>query len=194
MRHSHVALPLLLLLPRLRGRIDEGARRPSVILVPDTGIHAPSSPPFGLLPSGGGLRWGGATRSRLRKWRGRRVHGAMGAPRTVISVRRHGNPCPLLSGCARAPGATSAPPTNAPIPLPCLLKPVLSRSKGIPETPGAGALACQPRFTSKCRKMSQNVALFRPSTRKPLQFTSEKPHDLGPFPAILAHFRSFPSS
>ena len=41
--------------------------------------------------------------------------------------------------------------------------------------------------------MSQNVALFRPSTRKLAQVTSGKSHDLDRFPAILAHFRSFPA-
>ena len=41
--------------------------------------------------------------------------------------------------------------------------------------------------------MSQNVALFRTPTRRMPHFTSKKPYDLGPFPAISAHFRSIPS-
>ncbi len=62
-----------------------------------------------------------------------------------------------------------------------------------PRDPAQWRPAPPARFTSECRKMSQNVALFRPSTRKPPTLTSEKPHVLGPFPAILANFRSIPS-
>ena len=120
---------------------------------PDTGIHAPSPPPFSLLPRGRGLRWGsdalpccasGAGGESMEPWA--RLAPSFPYPDTGIHA-------PALR-LRTSPGATPAPPTNAPIPLPCLLKPVLSRSKGIPETPGAGAPACRPRFTSKCRKMS----------------------------------------
>ena len=64
--------------------------------------------------------------------------------------------------------------------------------EGSPQNPGVVRAGPSARFTSKCRKMSQNVALFHPSTRKPLQFTSGGSHALVQFPAILAHFRSFP--
>ena len=82
---------------------------------PDTGIHAPSSPPFGLLPRGGGLRWGERPTLGLRKWRGRRVHGAMGAPRAVIPVPRHGNPCPC-SPAAHEPRRDTRPSHQRPYP------------------------------------------------------------------------------
>ena len=70
----------------------------------------------------------------------------------------HPPPCRHSRGCTGilAPH-DEAPATNAPIPLPCLLKPVLSRSKGIPETPGAGAPARRPDLrvnVAKCRRMS----------------------------------------
>ena len=167
-------------------------------------------------PNGGGLRWGERRTLGLRKWRGQRVHGAIGAsprharaptrasiphprrrlasapPRTVIPVRRHGNPCPLLSGCARAPCATSAPPPNASIALPCLLKPVLSPSKGGFRNTRRSRPGPPAPFTSKCRKMSQNVALFRSPTRKlcnlrvkNLTFLAET----WPFWPISVHFR-----
>ncbi len=79
--------------------------------------------------------------------------------------------------------------------LPTPTMPVEACPEPVEGAPRPGALArrAAARFTSKCRKMSQNVALFQPSTRKPLQSTSEKPHVLGPFPAILAHFRSIPA-
>ena len=87
------------------------------------------------------------------------------------------------------PDAPTAPSPAMPNPP---TKPVLSPSKG---TPNARAPARRPasRFTSKCRKMSQNVALFHTPTRRMAYFTSKKPHVFSPFPAILAHFRSFPA-
>ena len=108
---------------------------------------------------------------------------------------------PLLSGCARAPGATPAPPTNAPYSLPWLLKPCPEPVEACPE-PVEG----DPRNTrrwrpwpagpdlrvnvAKCRRMSH---YFDPSTRKPLQFTSEKTSRFGPetrpFWPISVHFR-----
>ena len=84
------------------------------------------------------------------------------------------------------PGATSTPPANAPIPLPCLLKDPRNTRRWRPGPP--------VRFTSKCRKMSQNVALFHTPTRRMTHFTSKKPHVFGQKPAILAHSRSFRSS
>ncbi len=142
-------------------------------------------------PNGGGLRWGERRALGLRKWRGQRVHGAIGpSPRHARAPTRES--MPLLSGCARAPGATSAPPPNAPNSLSCLLKPVLSPSKGASETRGAGAPGPPAPFTSKCRKMSQNVALFRSSTRKlcnlrvkNLTFLAET----WPFWPVSVHFR-----
>ena len=72
-------------------------------------------------------------------------------------------------------------------------KPALSLSKGDTRTTRRWRAGSPARFTSKCRKMSQNVALFHTPTRRMPHFTSKKPHDLGPFPAISAHFRSIPS-
>ena len=98
-----------------------------------------------------------------------------------------------------APSATTpAPPPNTLQPLPCLSapvlslsKPVLSLSKGGRLKPHALAPGRPARFTSKCRKMSQNVALFHTPTRRMSHFTSKKPHVFGRNPAILAQFRSF---
>ena len=93
-------------------------------------------------------------------------------------------------------------PPTPPNPYHALLKPALSPSKPALSLSKGGhsnhqALAGRgspARFTSKCRKMSQNVALFHTPTRRMPHFTSKKPHDLGPFPTISAHFRSIRSS
>ena len=100
---------------------------------------------------------------------------------------RRGPPAPRR----HAPSATTpAPPPNTLQPLPCLSKPVLSLSRAtrnhLALSPGPPA-----RFTSECRKMSQNVALFHTPTRRMPHFTSKKPHVFGRNPAILAQFRSF---
>ncbi len=108
---------------------------------------------------------------------------------------RRGPPAPRR----HAPSATTpAPPPNAP-PTPTMLvgpcpEPVgacRSLSKGGRLKPHALAPGRPARFTSKCRKMSQNVALFHTPTRRMSHFTSKKPHVFGRNPAILAHFRSF---
>ena len=144
----------------------ESTRSHPVILVLDTGIHAPS-------PS---------RRSRAR-------HGNPPAPTPSFSCSTRES-TPLADETAAAPPSSAPPPTPT-TPLPCLLKPALSPSKGAPETTWCRRAAAPARFTSKCREMSQNVPLFRPSTRKPMQFTSGESHVLGRFPAISAHFCSF---
>ncbi len=100
--------------------------------------------------------------------------------------------------CTHSPRPRHQPlPPMPPIPLSCLSRPVEARPEpveGRPETLWRRRPVSVGPFTSKCRKMSQNVALFHPSTRKPLQFTSGESHVLGRFPAILAHFRSFSCS
>ena len=95
-----------------------------------------------------------------------------------------------LSRRSRAPTRESTPLTSAPhpyvpVPLSCSSRPVEAPWRRRP-----GPLA---RFTSKCRKMSQNVALFHTPTRRMPHFTSKKPHVFGRNPAILtnsAHFVS----
>ena len=122
----------------------------------------------------------------LRKWRGRRVHGAMGASRRHSRAPTRES-MPLISGCDTRPSRQRLyPPTM-------LLEPVLSRSKGIPETPGAGAPARRSDLrvnVAKCRRMSHFSYLHSEN----VAFTSKKPHVFGQNPAILADSRSFRSS
>ena len=73
---------------------------------------------------------------------------------------------PRALGPRGDPSATSAPPPNASQPLPCLLKPAPEPVEGGLRDSVHWRTGPPPRFTSKCRKMSQNVALFQPSTRK----------------------------
>ena len=95
----------------------------------------------------------------LRKWRGRRVHGAMGA-----SCRHSRAPTresmPLISGCDTRPSRQRPyPPT---MPVEACPEPVEGHPRNTRRwRPGPSA-----RFTSKCRKMSQNVALFHTPTRR----------------------------
>ena len=96
---------------------------------------------------------------------------------------------PLSRRC-RAPTRESTPLTSAPhpyvpVPLSCSSRPVEAPRRRRP-----GPLA---RFTSKCRKMSQNVALFQTPTRRMPHFTSKKPHVFGRNPAILANSAHFVS-
>ena len=95
--------------------------------------HPPlQPPPFGLLPT---------------------------SRRHSRAPTRESMPLPArIAHYGEAPGATSAPPSNAPISLPCLLKDPRNTRRW---RPGPSA-----RFTSKCRKMSQNVALFHTPTRR----------------------------
>ena len=86
----------------------------------------------------------------------RRRHPRSGRPRPPPEASAPHGPV----GEAPAPhNATSAPPSNAPISLPCLLKDPRNTRRW---RPGPSA-----RFTSKCRKMSpENVALFHTPTRR----------------------------
>ena len=99
-----------------------------------------------------------------------------------------------------APAAPAAPSANTPSPPTMPVwepsKPVLSPSKGArrPRTPARWPADPPARFTSKCRKMSQNVALFHTPTRRMARFTSKKPHVFSRFSVIWAHFRSFSRS
>ena len=96
--------------------------------------------------------------------------------------RRHtdGRFRPLLA-------TTSAPPHDAPIPLPYLLWPC----RMPPRNPASWRRGAPARFTSKCRKMSQNVALFHTPTRRMAHFTSKKPHVFDQNRAFWARFCSF---
>ena len=100
-------------------------------------------------------------------------------------------PTPPATPTAPSPG-TLSPPTMPVWELskPALSpsKPVLSPSKGGPRTPARRPAAPPARFTSKCRKMTQNVALFHTPTRRMSYFTSKKPHVFSPFSVILAIF------
>ena len=181
-------------------------RPPSVILVLDTGTHAPWRPDRRLRPSAAPPppsvilvpRHGNprplATEPPTTPLRP--------PPPSVILVPRHGNPrLPRPDRrhymCEPRPRHQPLPPTP-PTPLTCSLRPVEACPEPVEGRPETHLAPARPgpsaRFTSKCRKMSQNVALFRPSTRKLAQVTSGKSHDLDRFPAILAHFRSFPAS
>ena len=137
--------------------------------------------PSGLLTHGGRIEEGGTVPAPAIR------HPPCRAGQFVILVRRHGNPRPLAERpptMPLAPAATPTPPPNPSQPLPCLLS--------APETTGLPRPALPPRLTSKCRKMSQNVALFHTPTRRMSDFTSKKPHVFGQNRAILAISRSIP--
>ena len=139
-------------------------------------------PPSGLLTHGGRIEEGGTNTYQDTD------PPPIGRAAFVILVRRHGNPRSLAARPPtterETPAATPAPPPNASQPLPCLLS--------APETTGLPRPAPPARFTSKCRKMSQNVALFHTPTRRMAHFTSKKPHVFGQNRAILAISRSIP--
>ena len=141
--------------------------------------------PSGLLTHGGRIEEGGT--NTYRDTATRPPPPPPIVPAFVILVRRHGNPRPLAERpptMPLAPAATPAPPPNALQPLPCLLS--------APETTDLPRPAPPARSTSKCRKMSQNVALFHTPTRRMSDFTSKKPHVFGQNRAVLAISRSIP--
>ena len=138
---------------------------------PDTGTHAPGDRTADYAPT---------------------------SPPSVILVPRHGNPrLPRPDRrhymCEPRPRHQPLPPTP-PTPLTCSLRPVEACPEpveGRPETTWRRRAAAPSRFTSKCRKMSQNVALFRPSTRKLASLRVENLTiwaDSRPFWPISVHF------
>ena len=102
-----------------------------------------------------------------------------------------------------SPAATSAPPSNASQPLPCLLKPVLRPSKETLETARRWRAGPPARFTSKCPRMSHYFAPplvnplhlrvrnltfwadFRPFWPISVQFRLTRRHPHAPNPVIL---------
>ena len=137
--------------------------------------------------TGGGLRRGERIRTGTRNLP---RHRARSLRHSRAQTRESTPPPGETSHHSVTPHRDTRPFPQCPYPP---TMPVLNLSKGPPQTPASCAPGVPARSTSKCRKMSQNVALFRPSTRSPLQFTSGESHDLARFPAILAHFRSFPA-
>ena len=99
-------------------------------------------------------------------------------------------PCPdtgIHAPCARTAHYDEAPRHS---PLPPTPPPPYHACRTPPEITWRWRAGSAPRFTSKCRKMSQNVARFHTPTRRMAHFTSKKPHVFCRNPAIWAHFRS----
>ena len=154
-------------MPIVGNETPYSAMRPlSVILVLDMGIHTTVDTPTGApIPS-----FPCAPPPRHSRARHGNTHD-----------RRHtdGRVRPLLA-------TTSAPPHDAPIPLPYLLWPC----RMPPRNPASWRRGAPARFTSKCRKMSQNVALFHTPTRRMAHFTSKNLTFLtktGPFCPVSVH-------
>ncbi len=183
---------------------------------PDTGIHAPSPPAFGLLPQRGRIEVGGTTCSRAAQvaraanpWSHRPlapscpcpdtgIHAPSPPPFGPLPTAPRQFPCPdtgihaLALRLRASPRRDIRPSPQRPqlpiMPVEACPEPV---EGGLPKHP---ALVPGPpaRFTSKCRKMSQNVALFRSPTRKlcnlrvkSLTFLAET----WPFWPVSVHFR-----
>ncbi len=120
----------------------------------------------------------------------------------AASARAHEVCCRLRTAGAR--GCLGPIASQASHPQACEeIRPPRRDIRRFPQTPPPLSLSWSPsvppatgkpsaRFTSKCRKMSQNVALFHTPTRRMTHFTSKKPHVFGQNPAILPHSRSFP--
>ena len=153
----------------------------SVILVLDTGTHTTVDTPACAPP----LRHSRARHGNPHDRRHTDVRAP--APSFSCSTREPTRPSTHRRARPAPPRYDIRPSPRCPYP-PTI--PVVALSNA-PRNPASWRRGAPARFTSKCRKMSQNVALFHTPTRRMAYFTSKKPHVFDQNRAFWARFCSF---